>query len=323
MNQILYTIENGEEKNKTKNIIIFFAIAIMIFGIMIVAMGGYKIAAARAAREEAKVPNIELAFEEEYNNAIIRVNHIREIDNIKYSWNGGEEVVLDENSSEGIEEYIEVPSGTNILNVTVTDIEGKTSTIAQSFTYKGSYMEVSVVDNKSLRIVVTDMAGLQSVSYKWNNNEEIVEYPSRNDQTVIEITSDIPVGENTISVRAVNNENEIEEKQTTVKGIARPTIDIKYNADKTIISAKLNDSQGIRSYSYKLSNAPISAISENGSIIPEFKDKLTLVTSQTIQGGGQNSIEEQLQFLEGFNYLEITVINIEGVEETFAGWCAK
>lgn len=327
MNQILYTIENEEEKNRTKSIILFFAITIMIFGIVMLAMGGYQIATAKAAREEAieaaKIPNIELEFAEESNNVIIRVSHVRAIKDITYSWNNEEEIVLDENSATDVEEYIELPAGTNTLNVTVTDIEGKTVAVSEEFTYKGTYMEVSVIDNKSLRIVVTDMVGLQSVAYKWNDEEEIVSYPDGEDLTVIEVTSDIPIGQNTITVRAVNNENNIEEKQVTVQGISRPTIGINYNSDKTLISIRLNDDQGIQSYSYKLSGAPISEIAENGSIIPEFKDKLTVITSQTKEGQGQNSILEQVEFMEGFNYLEITIINIEGVEETYSGWCAK
>lgn len=327
MNQILYTIENEEEKNRIRSIILFFAITIMIFGIVMLAMGGYQIAAAKAAREEAieatKIPNIELEFEEESNNAIIRVSHVREVKNIIYSWNNEEEIELVENSTTDIEEYVELLPGTNTLYVTVTDIEGKTSTTSQEFTYKGTYMEVSVIDNKSLRIVVTDMVGLQSVAYKWNSEEEIMAYPDGEDLTVIEVISDIPIGQNTITVKAVNNENEIEEKQVTVQGISRPTIGLSYNTDKTLITVRLNDDQGIESYSYKLSNAPISEIAKNGSIIPEFKDKLKVVTSQTKEGQGQNSIVEQLEFLEGFNYIEITIINIEGVEETYSGWCAK
>ena len=328
MNQILFTIENGEERNRTNNIILFFAIAIMIFGIILIAMGGYKIVVAKSAREEAieatKIPNIELAFEEESNSAIIRVSHTKEIESITYAWNGGEEIVLNENLSTEAEEYIELPAGTNTLNVRVTDIQGKKAEKSQEFTYKGTYMDVSVVENRSLKIVVTDIVGLQSVSYKWNNEEEIVAYPNGEDQTVIEITSEIPLGENTITVRAINREGKEEEKQTTVKGISRPTISISYNGDRTLISIKLNDNQGIKSYSYKLRNAPISEIAdESGNIISDFMDKLVEVTSQTKQGERQNSIVDQIVFPSGFNYLEITVVNIEGAEETFSGWCAK
>lgn len=325
MNQILYTIENEEQINRTKSIILFFAIAIIIFGLIMVSMGGYRIASAKANRdkqiEAAKIPNVELKSES--NLVKISANHIREIKNIIYSWNDEEETILSENTANNIEETIEIPAGTNTLNVKVIDVEGKTATISKEFSYEGTYMDVSVIDNKSIKITVTDVKGLQSVSYRWNSEEEIVAYPEYQDQQVIEITSDIPAGINTIRVKAVNNENETQNKEVTINGITKPTIKIKYNVDKTLLIMDLNDAQGIQSYSYTLSTAPISEIAQNGSIIPEFKDKLSVVKTENKSANGEISITENLVFQEGFNYLEITVTNIEGVEETFSGWCAK
>lgn len=327
MNQILYTIENEEEKNRMKSIILFFAITIIVFGIIMTVMGSYRIVSAKVAKEEAKeaakVPNVELALETETNNAIIKVNHTRDIKNIMYSWNNEETVVLEKNAVKEIEEYIELPAGTNTLNVTVTDIEGKATRTSKVYTYNGTYMEVSIIDNKSIRITVTDMTGLQSVAYKWNEEEEITSYPDDIDSTVMEISSDIPIGTNTLRVKAVNSENQTEEKEVTVHGISKPTMRISYDSERTVIIVGLNDDQGIESYSYTLSSAPIVDIAKDGKIIPEFKEKLRVVTSQTKEGQEQTSITEQLEFQKGFNYLEITVTNIEGVEETFAGWCAK
>ena len=328
MNQILYTIENEEEKNKMKSVMLFFAITIIIFGLIMVSMGGYRMASAKMAREEAKeaaiVPKIELY--EEDNKLIISINHIREIKDIIYSWNNGEEVqlsVYSENFNGYLEEEIDIPGGKNIVNVKVIDVQGKTSTASGEFTYKGTYMDLSVVDNKSIKIIVTDMVGLQSVTYQWNSDEVKTAYPEEGDQQKIEIASDIPTGLNTIKIRAVNRANEVTDKEMSVKGITKPTIKINYNSDRTLLLVKLNDEQGIESYSYKLSTAPISEIAENGNLRTDFKDKLTVVTSQTKQGNEQQAITEELPFEQGFNYLEITTRNIEGVEETFSGWCAK
>lgn len=328
MNQILYTIENEEEKNKMKSVMLFFAITIIIFGLIMVSMGGYRMASAKMAREEAKeaaiVPKIELY--EEDNKLIISINHIREIKDIIYSWNNGEEIqlsVFSENFNGYLEEEIDIPGGKNIVNVKVIDVQGKTSTASGEFTYKGTYMDLSVVDNKSIKIIVTDMVGLQSVTYQWNSDEVKTAYPEEGDQQKIEIVSDIPTGLNTIKIRAINRANEVTDKEMSVKGITKPTIKINYNSDRTLLLVKLNDEQGIESYSYKLSTAPISEIAENGNLRTDFKDKLTVVTSQTKQGNEQQAITEELPFEQGFNYLEITTRNIEGIEETFSGWCAK
>lgn len=328
MNQILYTIENEEEKNKMKSVMLFFAITIIIFGLIMVSMGGYRMASAKMAREEAReaaiVPKIELY--EEDNKLIISINHIREIKDIIYSWNNGEEIqlsVFSENFNGYLEEEIDIPGGKNIVNVKVIDVQGKTSTASGEFTYKGTYMDLSVVDNKSIKIIVTDMVGLQSVTYQWNSDEVKTAYPEEGDPQKIEIVSDIPTGLNTIKIRAVNKANEVTDKEMSVKGITKPTIKINYNSDRTLLLVKLNDEQGIESYSYKLSTAPISEIAENGNLRTDFMDKLTVVTSQTKQGNEQQAITEELPFEQGFNYLEITTRNIEGIEETFSGWCAK
>lgn len=325
MNQILYTIENKEDKNKLNNITIFFAIAIIIFGILMASMGGYRIVSAKIQKEEAieaaKVPSVKLNAES--NHVIISVKHSKEIKDIIYSWNDGEETVLSKNTTDDIEEYIDVPAGTNTLKVTVYDIDGKNTTETKEFTYEGTYMDVSIIENKSLKIVVTDMAGLQSVTYNWNSDEGVTAYPDEDDLTKIEIVTDIPSGLNTIKVNAVNRNNITQSKEVNVKGVTKPTMKISYNADKTRLKMKLNDDQGIQTYSYTLSNAPLKDVVENGQIIEEFKDKIQVVEQQSKPGNGETSIEDEVPFNSGFNYLEVTITNVDGAEETFTGWCAK
>lgn len=325
MNQILYTIENKEEKNRVKNIIIFFSVLLIIFGIVMVSMGGYNIASAKIAqakaKEDAKLPEVSLNAED--NTVVVSVSHVREIKNIIYSWNNGEETILQGNNTNSIEEYIDVPAGSNTLNISVIDVEGKTKDISQEFTYEGTYMELSVVDSKSIKITVTDMAGLQNVTYKWNSGEDIIVYPDSDNSKSIEIMSNIPIGLNTITVSSINYNNVVQNKEMQVQGITKPTMKINFNEQKTLLKIKFNDDQGIQSYSYTLSSAPIVDIAENGNIIPEFKKKLSVVKSETKSGNAQKSITEELPFQEGFNYLEVTITNIEGVTETYTGWSAK
>ncbi len=328
MNQILYTIENEEESNRMKSIMLFFGITIIIFGLIMISMGAYRIVSAKAAKEEAieaaKIPNINLQVEE--NKVKVNVNHVRPIKEIVYSWNDEEETVLSENMENfngNITEEIEVLGGTNTLNIKVVDEKGKTSTTSKEVTYQGTYMDLSVVDNKSLKIVVTDVAGLQSVTYQWNSEQETIAYPDENNLESLEILTDIPTGLNTIKIKAVNRENVIENKEMPIQGITKPTVKISYNDERTMLVIKLDDTQGIESYSYSLSNAPISDIAQNGNIRPDFKDKLTLVVSESKQGNSQTSITEQITFQKGFSYVEVTITNTEGVEETFTGWCAK
>ena len=44
----------------------------------------------------------------------------------------------------------------------------------------------------------------------------------------------------------------------SVKGITKPTMKINYNSEKTMLVIKLDDEQGIESYSYLLQISPYS-----------------------------------------------------------------
>lgn len=325
MNQILYTIENEEEKNRMKSIIVFFGIVIIVFGILLVATGGYSLASAQKAKQEAieaaRVPVIELSSQE--NNAIVNIKHSREIKRIEYSWNNGEVTVINKQGQQNVREEIELPAGKNTLNVKAVDVEGKSSNLTQEFSYEGTYMDLSVIDNKSLKIVVTDIKGLQSVTYKWNQGEETVAYPDTPNATSIEIISNIPVGLNTIEVKAINNENITQTKEMQVQGITKPKMSINFDEQRTVINIKFRDDQGIQSYSYKVSTAPIEEIVKDGKVVENSKEKLQEVISETKQANGEKEITEQVVFNKGFNYVEVTITNIEGAEETYTGWCAK
>lgn len=325
MNQILYTIENEEEKNRLKSIVLFFGIIIIIFGILLVATGGYSFATSQIAKkaeiEAAKVPVITLSVKD--NIAEINVEHSVEISKIEYAWNDEEAEVENIKGKQKVTQDVELPAGKNTLMVKVTDIEGRIATEKQEFVYDGTYMDVSVVDNKSLKIMVTDVKGFQSVSYRWTDGEEIVKYPDTPTSTSIEIIVDIPMGLKTITIKAINNDNVIETKEMQVQGVTAPKMTVKYSDDKSVININFKDDQGIKEYSYKVSSAPISEMVQDGKLIPNAKEKLTEVVSETKQANGEKEIVESVIFNEGFNFVEVTITNVEGITETITGWCAK
>ena len=325
MNQILYTIEDENKNNRTKSILLFFGITLIIFGLALTGTGGYNLYASNIRKKEemelAKVPVITISNES--NKVKINVEHVRNIKNIIYTWNDGEEVTINEKRSSGINEYLDIPAGTNTLKVKATDVDGVFSTVQGEYSYEGTYMDLSVIDSKNLKIQVTDVEGLQSVKYRWNSEEEVMQEAENINTKTMEITTDIPIGINTITVTAVNNRNEKESKEMTVQGITKPTIKVNYNSDRTLFTMKLNDDQGIESYSYKLYNAKVEDVAENGQLLDNFKEKLIKQKENEVQASGDREITDKLALAEGFNYLEIKVKNIEGAESVITGWCVK
>lgn len=324
MNQILYTIEDRESKNKIKGIMIFFGVALIIFGFILAGGGVYGFVSSKIQKQKEiemkKTP--EITLEESENQAVIKVNHVRNIQNIKYTWENQEEETITESTSTGITEYIDIPAGTNKLHVKVTDSEGKFSELEKEYSYKGTYMDVSVIDN-NIKIIVTDVNGLQSVTYNWNTEEKVTQYAENTNQETIEIITEIPSGINTITVVSVNNENETTTKEKTVQGITKPTIKVMFNSDRTLFTINLKDDQGIESYSYTLYHAKVEDIAENGSLREDFKERLTKGASNNVTANGTLELIDKVELVEGFNYLEVKVRNIEGAEEIFTGWCVK
>ena len=111
MNQILYTIQDENSKKNLKKILLFFVIAIIIFGIILTGKGGYQLVSSIKRRNEAiemaKIPVIGISMEN--NQAIIKVEHTKNIKSIIYRWNKGEETTLSENKSGTITEKRCIP----------------------------------------------------------------------------------------------------------------------------------------------------------------------------------------------------------------------
>lgn len=328
MNQILYTIEDDNMNNRIKSIVMFFSLFLIIFGLALLGTGGYNIYASNLKKQEnrelAKIPQINITTEN--NKVILTVNHVRTVQDITYAWNSGEEIVLKENKTNGIKEYIDIPAGKNTLNITVTDINGIYSKTEEEFTYQGTYfMDPILVDNnKKIKFVATDNEGLQSISYRWNSEEPVMKEAENTNTKTMEIETEIPVGINTVQIIAINNKNEKAVKEIPqIQGITKPTIKVNYNSDRTLFTIKIKDDQGIESYTYKLYSAKIEDITKDGKIIENFKEKLVKVTENSVQANKELELTDKLAIADGFNYLELKVKNIEGAEEEIVGWCVR
>ena len=94
MNQIIYTQKKKSSRDELRNVLTFFAVAIIIFGIVLTAQGGYvtakniskQIKIEQQRKEEAKGPNIEKQKQEE--SITIIIENDKPIYTVAYNWNG-------------------------------------------------------------------------------------------------------------------------------------------------------------------------------------------------------------------------------------------
>lgn len=299
MNQILYT---GKGKSNgpasLKSILRFFSISLIVFGVIFVSNGSYALYRNNVLTKEAVDDSVpEISFEQEGNNAIVTITHNKGISRVRYHWNDEVDTIVNGNSeSTFILDDISIPSGINTLYVTAIDENEKYSESSFEYAYDGISIELSVVDSSYIKITATDVSGLSYISYKWNNDDEIVAYPSTEDNTIIEQTTEIPTGLNTLSITAVNTENKTLTKTQDVRGVHPPQIQLYIQDGYLVVS--VTDEEGIDTITQQINVEEERVIEVNGA--KEFTYKYDISDRENI-------------------LVTITATDIEGVSRTIKG----
>ena len=258
MNQILFTKEEKKAPIDINKIVIFFCVSVIIFGLILAGGNAFAVyknsqkLSANTQKEETK-PQVEVSREDNQVNII--VTHDKVIDRIIYCWNDEDEEVIFGNNQTSITEIIELPIGNNKLTIRVIDINGKETTYEKEYVVESDLkIDLSVVNNNNyLKITATDSSGLQFITYKWNNDEEVRVDVDPNNSTAIETEIEIPKGLNTITVNAVNVLNSVQTKTQEIKGVKPPEISVIQ--DKSELVVTVTDEEGIKQIEYTLNGS--------------------------------------------------------------------
>lgn len=295
MNQILQT------KNKKNNgpveiekVIKFFVIAIIIFAIILIGLGIYYIATNNNIITEDMPPVIETTPEvnitKQDDNILIEVNSNIVISKIVYRWNDEQDNIIEGENNTSLSKTIDLPYGTNTLNLTIIDINGKETKFQKEYVVEGNgkpVIELKLTTDNKIKITVQDESGLLYINYSWNNDEPTKIEASAENNNLIEQIVEIPMGQNTLKVDAVNIGNISVSKELEVKGIRTPSLSFKLKGDLLLIRAE--DETGLKIIDYTL----------NGQ-------------RYQINYGNKNVIEYEQQVIKGESYMEITAENQDG-----------
>lgn len=294
MNQILQ-IENKKNKEsiEIKKIVRFFAIAIGVFAVILIGLGSYYLVKNNKDANDKKqqlsaTPNVDIIQEEE--NVLIKIDGNVAISKIVYNWNDEESSTIEGYNSTSLEETIELPIGTNILNVTVIDVNGKESKYQREYTLdsKKPVIELTLTKDYKIKISVKDTTGLKYINYSWNEGEKTKVNATTENLNLIEQTVEIPLGQNTLKVEAVNTNEITTSKELEVKGIKRPTLSFRKEGDYLIIRAE--DEGIIKIVEYTLNGQKYQLNFKNKGPVLEYKQELQ----------------------KGDNHMEITAENMDG-----------
>lgn len=302
MNQILSTSMpmNGKKKNKggnaiaIGNIIKFFGIAILIFGTLLVGVGVYSMTQNQAQQKEESA-EATISIEDKTDNTILlKIISQKNIDRVEYSWNDEEEETLYGNNGKYLEKEIDVPSGSNTLNVLVVDVNGKETTYEKQYEHE-SDINIEVSGNK-IRITYDGDTMISYMTYRWDEEDEKrVEIQDKS----IDEEIDALKGLHTLTVVVVDENNNTDTKQQKINGVSKPKVEVSVDEQKEHFVIKASDEDKISKFSFRL-NQDDSQEYEMNIEDKEFKEL-------------QYILPDSLKLQPGENTIEVTVYNANGV----------
>ncbi len=176
--------------------------------------------------------HLKLLLQKTGNVATVAINYNKGISEVNYHWNDDEVVNVKAYSNRGIVlNNLSIPSGKSTLYIEIIDENGKKSFDSYDYKYEGISIDVENIEYSHVKITASDLTGISYMKFRWNNGEETTVYPNEEGDTSIEYESEIPLGENTLYVTAVNKDNLTLQKKGNYKGLKKPEIKDFYIED--------------------------------------------------------------------------------------------
>ncbi len=301
MNQIL-TVEMNRNKSTSKtpieikNIVRFFAIIIMIFGLTLSGEGCYAIYKNMEALKPTNIPSVTISRKND--QAIVNITNNTEIMKITYSWDNGEENVVPVNDF-SVQESITLLGYDSTLNLTIEDINGKQVNYQKQYILNGvdiTKPQIAInTENGSnkMEIVATDETAMSHIVYAWEGEEENVVNIQEQGQKEIKKELSLTPGTRKIKVTAEDLNGNIEQiEKEIITSTSKPEMYISTNKDEFFVNVK--DKDGIKDITINL----------NGQV---FSSKN--INKKEVKAG-------PLKLKQGNNTISIEVTNVSGYKQT-------
>lgn len=250
MNQILATSQEPKSK-KTKNrgisgsgsdikkVTKVFAVILLLFGIFVIGTGVYAIYKNNNSRSDIiKKPTISVEDDENSKaTVILKATGEAGIQTVEYQWNDNKQTTISGNGGKYIEQKIQIPNGSNVLNISVTDMQGQVSEYSKKYELN-SNIKLEATENGNIKIVYDGETEISYLTYRWDDEDEIkIDINSTSIDTEIETLN----GRHTLTVIVVDVDNNTETKVQETNGIAVPEIEIGLSDDKTAYAITVKD----------------------------------------------------------------------------------
>lgn len=298
MNQILF-VEKSKKGNSLdiNTVVKIFVIAIILLGIIFIGKGIFSLVSSNSNKTVVE-PSI--VFEENNGNVKLNITYEKAIDKIIYSWNSTDEITLQGRGRTTITEEIEIPVGTNILNIKIIDVDKKEYNYEKEFSRTDEDLinpEIEfVVEGSKVKIVAKDETALNYIMYRWDDEDNTILEAREDSNTQIEEKISILKGEHTLTVVAVDVAGNEQTKTQVFKGAKKPTIDVSQDNDELIISIK--DEENVKKIELTVNGELFSTDPDNTGTSLDMKE-----------------VELRQKLQSGENTITITAYNVSGLSE--------
>ena len=302
MNQIL-VMENKKKKRsrntgpaEIENILKFFAIALIVFGVLFIGHGSYSIYKDAKGKDKKNLPI--LTMERVNDEVIIKATSSIKIKNLIYSWNTDEETKIPVDGT-FIEENVMLLNENGTLNVKIEDEKGRTVKYQKEFIIDGLDITKPTIEiqeqgsNGTIKITATDETQMKYISYSINGSDEIKIDKSDAEDKIINYILKLQKGENKLTVTAVDSSGNFEIIEKTIIVSGKTTMNLKIENGKLVVTAE--DPDGIKDIEINL----------NG-------------VTKSVKDINQKSIKATLNIVEGTNNIRIKITNVNSLITTGA-----
>lgn len=302
MNQILSTsmpVNNKKNKNRKpieiSNILKFFGIAILIFGVFMIGTGVYAIYTNQSDKKEQNLePTISIENKTD-TSIILKVIHQKNIAKMEYGWNNDEKTVVNGSNGKYLEQEISVPSGTNTLHVIVQDEDGKEITYEKQYEVE-SNINFEVSGNK-IKITYSGDKLISYMTYRWDEEEEkTVEINNTNVEEEIEALK----GLHELTVVVVDENNNTDTKVQKINGVSKPKLTLDVDSQREHFVIKASDDEKLTKIEFRLD--------EEQDYLIDLEDKDFKELEYVVP----------IELKEGDNILEVKIYNSNGIYEETA-----
>lgn len=332
MNQILDYNPNKSSGSGSSGgsdkVVRVFAICLALFAICLLAIGGVTLLKNKNKEQPttdkpaASATKAQISAEQLDEVVKVKVVHDKALDKIIYKWDNEKETTINCNGQTEMETEIALLAGEHSLTIKVLDADGVETPFEKSFESNVGVdkekptITTSHVGDK-VTVYVEDETELDFVTYRWNDEDEIVVEAEEGSKSVqFEVT--IPKGNNDLMIVAVDKSNNSESKSEPYTGLTAPEVYLEVSAEKDSVYVKITHEVGIKEVLLELNGqSQVVGIGDDnptevvfGFALPSSSNVIKLVVTSVEGITTQKEIEVKNDNLSA-NDIEITVTQAE------------